>query len=146
MTDKSVEGPDTSPMKPASESESQEAAEREMSEASPPVPQRVIEEHIEQVIAGAIGPVRNPVLDKFTSDHITDIIRNDSKNDERDFQDSKANRRYRLAYVLIGLISFFVLTFPLLSIDKELYKQVLQVLAVFAGGFGAGYGIRRWRE
>ena len=145
MTDKSVEGPDTSLMKSASESESQEAAEREMSEASLPAPQRVIEQ-FEQVIAGAIGPVRNPVLDKFTSDHITDIIRNDSKNDERDFQDSKANRRYRLAYVLIGLISFFVLTFPLLSIDKELYKQVLQVLAVFAGGFGTGYGVRHWRE
>ena len=64
---------------------------------------------------------------------------------ENSYEASRADRRYRMAYVLIGLISFFAFTFLVAPVDKELYKQVLLVLVVFAGGFGAGYSVRYWR-
>ena len=141
MTDKPTDATDTSLTEPVPESERQEASEQEMSEA----PQQFIEQ-FEQVIAGAIGPARDPVLEKLTEDHITTLIENDSKNDGRIFEDSKADRRYRMAYILIGLLSFGLLTAYMMPIDKELYKQVIQLLIAVGGGFGAGYGYRRLQE
>ena len=128
-----------------SESERQEAPAQETPEASPPAPPQQVIEQFEQVI-GAIGPARNPVLEKLTEDHITTLIENGSKNDGRILEDSKAERRYRMAYILIGLLSFGLLTAYILPLDKELYKQVIQLLVAFGGGFGAGYGYRRLQE
>ena len=51
-----------------------------------------------------------------------------------------------MAYILIGITAFFLLTFYMLSVDKELYKQVIQLLVAVGGGFGAGYGYRRLQE
>ena len=143
MADKPTDSPDSSLTKPTPEGEQQESPGQE--EASVPASRQVIEEQFEQVIAGTIGPARNPVLEKLTEDHITTLIENDGRNDERSFEYSKADRRYRLVYVLIVLLSFGLLTFYLAPADKELYKQIVQVLAAFAGGFGAGYGVRHWR-
>ena len=136
MTDKPTDATDTSLTEPVPESERQEASEQETSEA----PQQFIEQsRIEQVIASAIGPARDPVLEKVTEGHITKVI-------ELTGEDSKADRRYKMAYILIGIISFFALTFYMMPVDKELYKQVIQLLVAAGGGFGAGYGYRRLQE
>ena len=86
------------------------------------------------------------MLDKINEEHIATALELAGKNDARTFEYSKAERRYRLAYVFIALAAFFGLTFSLLPVDKELYKQVLQVLGAFGGGFGVGYGVRHWQS
>lgn len=132
MADKLTDGPDASLTKPTPEGEQQESRG-----SSLPAPQQVMEQ-FEQVIAGAIGPARNPVLEKVNEDHITTAL-------ELAGEDSKADRRYRMAYILIGIISFFAFTAYLMPLDKELYKQIVQVLVAAGGGFGAGYGVRYWQ-
>ena len=146
MPGKPTDRPDTSLTKPASESERQEAPAQETPEASPPAPPQQFIEQFEQFFASAIGPARNPVFEKLNEDHITTLIENGSKNDGRIFEDSKADRRYKMAYILIGLLSFGLLTAYMMPIDKELYKQVIQLLIAVGGGFGAGYGYRRLQE
>ena len=142
MPDKPTDGSDTSLTKSPPESEQQEATEQETPGASLPAPQQFVEQ-FEQIIAGGIGPVRNPVLEKVTEEHITKVI-------ELTGEDSKADRRYKMAYTVLGaifgLIVFLVLTYHILPLDKELYKQLLQGLAVFVGGLGTGYGVQRWRD
>ena len=132
MADKLTDGPDASLTKQTSEDEQQKSRG-----SSPPAPQQVIEQ-FEQVIAGAIGPVRNPVLEKVTEDHITAAL-------ELAGEDSKADRRYRMAYTIVLLIAFGLLTFYMVPADTELYKQIVQLLIAAGGGFGAGYGVRYWQ-
>lgn len=143
MTDGPTDGPDMAlaASEGLSKSEKQDAPDQD----APAAPQQVIEQ-FEQFIAGGIGHVRNPVLDKINEEHIATALELAGKNDARTFEYSKAERRYRLAYVLIALAAFFGLTFSLLPVDKELYKQVLQVLGAFGGGFGVGYGVRHWQS
>lgn len=65
---------------------------------------------------------------------------------EDSYEASRADRRYRLAYVVLGISAFFAFTFLVVPVDKELYKQVIQLLVAAGGGFGAGYGYRRLQE
>ena len=145
MTDKPTDGTDTSPAKQAIGSERQEAPEQATTGTPLPAPKQVIKQ-FEQVIAGAIGPARNPLFEKITEGHITTVLENSAKEDERAFEYSTVGRRYKLVYVMIGIAVFFILTVYMMPVDKELYKQLLQGLAVFLGGFGAGYGYRRLQE
>ena len=143
MTDSPTDGPDTALA--ASEGLSKTERQDVPGQDTPAAPQQVIEQ-FEQFISGGIGHVRNPVLDKINEEHIATALELAGKNDARTFEYSKAERRYRLTYVLIALAAFFALTFYLLPVDKELYKQVVQVLVAFGGGFGVGYGVRHWQS
>lgn len=115
MADKPTDSPDSSLTKPTPEGKQQESPGQE--EASVPAFRHVIEQFEQEVITGTIGPAHNPVLEKLTEDHITTLIENDGRNDERTFEDSKADRRYRLVYVLIVLLSFGLLAFYLAPAD-----------------------------
>ena len=144
MPDKPTDGSDTSLTKSPTESEQQEATEQETPGTSLPAPQQFVEQ-FEQFFAGGIGPVRNPVLEKINEEHIHKALENSAQEDRRAFEYSTAGRRYTMAYVLIGITAFFLLTFYMMSADKELYKQVIQLLLAAGGGFGVGYGVRYWR-
>lgn len=50
-----------------------------------------------------------------------------------------------MAYIVIWIVAFFVLTFYMLPIDRDLYKQVVQLLIAVGGGFGVGHGVRHWK-
>ena len=82
------------------------------------------------------------MFEKINEEHIHKALENSAKEDERAFEYSTAGRRYRLAYTVIGLVAFFALTVYMMPVDKELYKQVIQLLVAAGGGFGAGYGVR----
>ena len=143
MPDKPTDGTDTSLTKSASESEKEEAPEQAMLRDLPPEARKVVSQLL--VSSRSIGPVQHPLFDKLNEDHIATILELSGKDDERTFEDSKADRRYRMAYSVIGLIALGLLTFYMVPADTELYKQVLQLLIAAAGGFGAGYGVRHWQ-
>ena len=143
MPDKLTDGTDTSLTKSAPENEKQEAPEQEMLKDLPPEAQKVVSQLL--FSSRSIGPVQHPLFDKLNEGHITTILELSGKDDERTFEYSKADRRYRMAYVLIGLIAFFVLTFYMMPVDKGLYQQIVQLLIAAGGGFGAGYGVRHWQ-
>ncbi len=144
MPDKPTDGANTLPTKQGTESEGQEASEQAITETPLPAPKQVVKQ-FEQFIAGAISPSRNPLFEKINEEHIHKALENSAKEDERAFEYSTAGRRYTMAYVLIGITAFFLLTFYMMSADKELYKQVIQLLLAAGGGFGVGYGVRYWR-
>ena len=143
MTDKPTDGADASLTKSSSESEQQEDAEQEMLRDLPPEARKVVSQLL--VSSRSISPVQHPLFDKLSEGHITTILELSGKDDERTFEYSKADRRYRMAYTVIGLIALGLLTFYMVPADTELYKQVLQLLIAAGGGFGAGYGVRHWQ-
>ena len=98
------------------------------------------------VSAHRVGPAPNPIAEKITTVHISAILNNAAKNDERAFEDAKISRKYVLGYVLISVAVFIFLTVYLVDIDKELWKEIVKLFAVFAGGFGSGFGVKSYLD
>lgn len=92
------------------------------------------------------GPIPHPLADKINDKHIDKILDLAEKDDERVFQDTSQSRRYTLAYLALFVALFVFATVFLVGKDTELYKEILKLLAIFAGGLGSGFGIKSYMD
>ena len=89
-------------------------------------------------ITQVAAPILNPVLQRVTSDHLTQIINNVDTQSDRDAEAEKSNRRYQFAYffvtivVILGLLVFFAI--------REQYNVLIPVVTGITG-LGSGFGI-----
>jgi len=73
---------------------------------------------------------------KINEKHIDKILEITEKDDDRSFKDAVESSKYALIYFIIFAGLFVFSTIFLVSYDKELYKEVIKLFAVFLGGFG----------
>lgn len=92
------------------------------------------------------GPMPNPLTEKINERHIDKILEIAEKDDERSFEDAGAARKFTLIYVLVFAALFIFSTVFLVGSDKELYKEVIKLFAVFLGGLGSGFGIKSYMD
>jgi hypothetical protein len=93
------------------------------------------------------GPVPNPIARKVTSEHLTDLIRNQGRETELDYADRKYARRYAAIVGTIAAVFFLALVFGLAWTGHEaLVADIVKVSVGLLGGFGGGYGYARWRR
>lgn len=92
------------------------------------------------------GPIPNPLTEKLNEKHIDKILEISAKDDERTFDDAAQSRWFMLGYVIIFAALFIFLTIFLVGADKELYKEVVKLFAVFLGGFGGGFGVKSYMD
>lgn len=92
------------------------------------------------------GPMPHPLSHKINEKHIDKILELAEKDDERTFADTSQSRRYMLAYLLLFSTLFVFCTVFLVGKDTELYKELIKLLAVFAGGLGSGFGIKSYMD
>ena len=86
----------------------------------------------------------NPILRAITPEHISKMLDNRDRSDERAHTSDGSDRRYRFLYFLIGLIAAIgLLVFFSATNDREMLTTVLVALLGFAGGFGLGRTTRR---
>ncbi len=104
----------------------------------PPEARRIVKE----MFLSVSGPMRHPVLSKITADHISTLLEQSGKDDERLFQDRGSARKYGVFYALLAVALFVFLTVYLIGIDLALYQDVLKIIVAFAGGLGGGFGIK----
>ena len=89
-------------------------------------------------ITQVAAPIFNPVLQRVTSDHLTQIINNVDTQSDREAEAEKSNRRYQFAYffvaivVILGLLVFFAI--------REQYNVLIPVVTGITG-LGSGFGI-----
>ena len=93
-----------------------------------------------------VAPMQNPLADKINEKHIDKILELAEKDDERSFKDAGETRKFTLIYIIIFVALFIFLTIFLVGSDKELYKEVIKLFAIFLGGFGSGFGIKSYME
>lgn len=74
------------------------------------------------------------------------ILQSAEKDDERVYKDIGRSRWFTFAYVVMGLIVFLFLTVYFAGSDKELYKEMLKLGIVAAGGFGGGFGLKTYLD
>jgi len=93
------------------------------------------------------GPVPNPIFEKVTRDHITQIIEQHGQEDERAYNYSTYGRRYVFAGFVVSLILvlFILIYFPLVGLEEHI-GVVLAGLGGLAAGFAGGYGYARARK
>jgi len=92
------------------------------------------------------GPIPHPIYEKITSEHITKLIDTSDKDSERGLKDTSQRRRYSMLFALLIAAVFVFLVIYLRTSDPELLKSLIGYLIVFAGGMGAGYGYKAWRD
>jgi len=113
-----------------------------MLEQLPPEARRIVKE----MFLSVSGPMRHPVLSKITEEHISTLLEQSGKDDERLFQDRSAARKYGVFYTLLAVALFVFLTVYLIGIDLALYQDVLKIIVAFAGGVGSGFGIKAFLD
>lgn len=94
-----------------------------------------------QFLAGSITQRTSryhPIFDKFESEHVTQFLDNSHKRD-------MIGKWFGLVSVLSAVALFVFLTVFLAPDSPELYVEILKAAIVFAGGMGAGYGLKAYR-
>jgi hypothetical protein len=89
-------------------------------------------------------PSSNPIAAKVTPAHIDKLLDNSEKDSEREHESEKSRRWFHLGYAILSLAFLVFLFVYLPTVDKELLKQVIGALVVFAGGFGSGVGASKY--
>ena len=85
-----------------------------------------------------MGPRPDPLFEKLTPEHITKLIDALGKNDERDWDNTAADRRYHFAYFVGSFLMLFAVMAFLLSKGQT---AVFSGLSTAILGFAAGYGV-----
>ena len=92
---------------------------------------------IKQTMISGVMRRSNPIADKITTEHITQLILKSDEHDIRDRQERKGERNYNLILILIGLVFIGFLIVFLQNNEDLLIKIVIGIIS-FIGGFGFG--------
>jgi thiol:disulfide interchange protein len=97
-------------------------------------------------MAGFSGPVTSPLQRKINEEHISKVLEIADKDSQRSYDDAQSSKRYFLAYIVLSFLLFgFIIVF-LADKNPTLLRDILFILGAFAGGFGAGYGIKAHKD
>ncbi len=92
---------------------------------------------IKQTMISGMMTRSNPISDKITSEHITDLISKSDEQDKRDRKERKEEKLYNLVLIILGLL-FIGFLVVYLTDNQDLLIKVIIALISFVGGFGIG--------
>ncbi len=92
---------------------------------------------ISQTVFSGIMRRQNPISDKITTEHITQLIAKSDDQDRRDREERKGERNHNLILIIIILL-FIGFLLILLQTNEELLIKVIIAIISFVGGFGFG--------
>jgi hypothetical protein len=92
------------------------------------------------------GSFLSPLESKINEKHIDKILDIKGKYEDNIFRDTQSARKFHLIYILVAVALFIFLTLFLVSNDKDLFKEIIKLFIIFVGGFGAGYGIKSYKD
>ena len=119
----------------------------EILESLPPEQQEQVAQFIGSHTSMTVGPAVNPIAEKVTAQHITDVIGLSGRRLDREFEDRKHSR---MVFVLFAAFAVAILVgfsiFLAVQGMTDLLQEVIKGLVIFGGGFGAGYGFSAFRR
>jgi hypothetical protein len=116
---------------------SEEIIPEEILEAIPEEDRGKVAGIIKQTMISSVMSRSNPIADKITSEHITQLISKSDDQDIRDRSERKGERNYNLILIFISLVFIGFLIVFLQSNEDLLIKIVIGIIS-FIGGFGFG--------
>jgi hypothetical protein len=88
----------------------------------------------------------NPIVEKFTEAHVDKYLDYVQRDYDNEYRLKSTNRWFILGYVVAALSFLVFLIVYLLLNNKEFLSKILEILAYFGGGFGAGYGVKTFKS
>lgn len=116
---------------------SEDIIPEEVLEAFPEEERGRIESVMRQTIISGVMRRGNPIADKITSEHITQLITKSDDQDRREWEERSRDRNYNLILVGIGVVFVSFLVVFLKDNENLLLNLVLTIIS-FIGGFGFG--------
>jgi|SRR5690625_1486725 len=116
---------------------SEDIIPEEVLEAFPEEERGRIESVMRQTIISGVMRRGNPIADKITSEHITQLITKSDDQDRREWEERSRDRNYNLILVGIGVVFVSFLVVFLKDNENLLLNLVLAIIS-FIGGFGFG--------
>lgn len=98
------------------------------------------------VLTDMADPIDVKIAEKINEKHIDKMLESAEKDNELSFRDTAQARKYNVLYLIIFAALFIFTTIYLVGMDKELYKEILKLLAIFLGGLGSGFGIKSYMD
>lgn len=117
----------------------------EILEAIPEEERGKVASIIKQTMISGVMRRSNPIADKITTEHISQLITKSDEHDIRDRAERKSERNYNLLLVLIGLVFIGFLIVFLQNNEDLLIKVVIGIIS-FIGGFGFGQSRKKKEE
>lgn len=91
-------------------------------------------------------PMQNPVIEKLTPNHISQIIEHNDTQSERYFKSEQSGRRYTLIYVLIGVATLAGFGYMTIPDNSEFFQEIVSsAITLLIGGIG-GWGFSEYRK
>ncbi|NCA85043.1 MAG: hypothetical protein EOM83_05635 [Clostridia bacterium] len=125
------------PSEPLSGNSSEEIIPEEILDAIPEEDRGRVAGIIRQTMIASVMKRSNPIAEKITPEHISQIIARSDDQDKRDRDERKGERNYNLLLVVIALLFTAFLIIFLQNNEDLLVKIVIGIIS-FIGGFGFG--------
>lgn len=93
-------------------------------------------------ISANSSSLSNSLSDKINTEHISKMLDIAEQDNEREFEDTKLTRLYNLVTLVIILVFLGFITVFLGNKDLSTYQDIIRILIIFGGGFGAGFGYK----
>ena len=123
--------------KETKESQPEEIIPDEILQAIPAEDRGKVASIIKQTMISGVMSRSNPIADKITSEHISQLISKSDDQDKRDRDERKGERNYNLLLIIIGLI-FVAFLLVFLQSNEDLLIKIIVAIISFIGGFGLG--------
>ena len=94
----------------------------------------------EEVHFSGTFPAPNPIADKITTEHISEIIKSGDEADKRSFEAMKFTQISSIIGVFIILVFILAVIF-IFKNSPEYIAPIITLIAGLAGGGAGGYGI-----
>ncbi|MDD5111114.1 MAG: hypothetical protein PHG85_01055 [Candidatus Altiarchaeota archaeon] len=106
---------------------------------APDLPKEV-KEVMSFMMQASSGPVPLEILKKVSPEHISKTLDLAGRQQEIHSQHGFSIRKYVFCTLVLAMIFIITLIYLLKDQNTELLNQIMTILVIFAGGFGAGYG------
>jgi hypothetical protein len=117
----------------------------EVLEKLPPEERRLVESAFQAAIYS--GPFPNPIAQKLTPEHITQIIDATARDSQAEYDDRKHARPFLYGLLaFVSLLAAIVIIVLALEDKTDTLNEVIKLIAVFAGGAGSGFGFAEYRR
>ncbi len=104
--------------------------------------QAVMKMVLSRSISASSSSLSNPLSNKINTEHISKMLDIAEQDNEREFEDTKLSKLYNLITLVIILIFLGFITVFLGNKDLSTYQDIIRILIIFGGGFGAGFGYK----
>ena len=111
-------------------------------EGLPEEAQAVMKMVLSRSISARSSSLSNPLSEKINTEHISKMLDIAEQDNEREFEDTKLSKLYNLITLIIILVFLGFITVFLGNKDLSTYQDIIRILIIFGGGFGAGYGYK----